>query len=58
MSRNRNRARKKSVDFKKPTEERTAMEAVAVLPGDIYQSVVAHLGFDPIREAEERRRPV
>lgn len=40
------------------TTARDAVQAEDVVPniGDIYESVVALLGFDPIREAEERRR--
>ena len=59
MSRNRSRTRKKGVDFKKPkpvdVELEDARKLGAVLAGDIYLSVVASLGFDPLKEAKERR---
>ena len=60
MSRGSKTRRKKGVVLKKSrvTEVSTSgvQEADVVPIKDIYLSVVASLGFDPIKEAEERRR--
>jgi len=58
MSRGSRSKRKKGVRISKVQTQAHSRDVQqdAVPIGDIYQGVVASLGFDPIKEAEERRR--